>query len=209
MRMSRAILCGASLVAGLLATSGCGDFFANQTASLGGTVGGGRGTVRVLFINNTSFRAVTTYGSYEQTDQGSQPAFEQFAPNDFQRTLEGDQSSDLRLLQCGRVVGVGSSELLALIAENVPDTTSVPGNLQGGSIVEEALVEGVEFYSVSTDDDGNEALVLEGRARPLVTLLGADFACNSLLIFRLEFDDADPDFRFRVDFEVIPADSDR
>ncbi len=210
MRMSRAGLGTVSLVAALLAVGGCADFFTNQTASLGGSVGGGRGTVDVLFINNTPFRAVMTYGSYEQTDQDSQPAIEQFAPNDLQRTLDGEATSDIRLLPCGRVFGVGSTQLLALIDENVPDDVSVPGNLPDRSIVTEALVEGVEFFSFTTDDeDDQEVLAFEGRARPLVALLGADFPCNSLLIVRLEFDDGDPDFRFRVDFELIPSESDR
>ena len=73
---------------------GCVDFFANQTASLGGDVAGRRGTVRVLFINNTPYRAVFTYGTYDQTDTSFVPDFAQFAL-DGGTTLDAGQASSV------------------------------------------------------------------------------------------------------------------
>ena len=55
-----------------LLAGGCAIPLDNLTASLGGSTAAARGTVRVLFINNTPHRAVFTYGTFDQTDQFSQ-----------------------------------------------------------------------------------------------------------------------------------------
>lgn len=181
--------------------TGCAIPLANLSASLGGGTAGGRGTVRVLFINNTPFRAVFTYGTFDQTDQFSQPDFRQFGPSDAEPVLDGDRESSLdpadgaSPLTCGRVFSIGGSELLRLIDANLPTATTI----------DDALVEGVVFLDTSAD---GEAATSAGFAPPFEALLGMDFPCESLLIVRLEHDDVGPD-PFRVDFEVIPADSTR
>jgi len=177
---------------------GCAIQFANLSASLGGGTAGGRGSVRVLFINNTPFRAVFTYGTFDQTDQFSQPDFRQFGPSGTGLVLDGDSESSLdpgggaTPLTCGRVFSIGSSDLLRLIGENLPTATTI----------DEALVEGVSFL------DTGDAATSPGSAPPFEALLGVDFPCESLLIVRFELDDFGPD-PFRVDFEVIPSDSTR
>ncbi len=226
---------------------GCENFLANQSASLGGDTAGGRGTLRVLFINNTPHQAVFTYGTYDQTDPSFVPDFAQFTvAGDL--TLDAGEASSLALpsaltldvqcalsgtcLECARVFGIGSPALLQLIRNNVP-------NDNVGD--EEAMLEGVEFFGTSVEDDtaedaedagdeegtdGEDADDLDdadpdpededaaeptgqGFAPPFEALLGVDFPCNALLIIRFEIDQPAPDASFRVDFELIPSESDR
>lgn len=182
-------------VVGLSAT-GCGTTFFNQTASLGGETAGRRGNVQVLFINNTPHRAVFTYGTFDQTDQFAEPHFEQFEPGEFDRTLEGDSQSGIRTLTCGRVFSIGSEALQDAMRLNLPED----------DYSDEALVDGAEFLDIDDDTDSEPSPA--GAAPAFEALLGVDFACGSLLILRLEFNDAGPS-AFRIDFEVVPSSSER
>lgn len=182
-------------VAGCFGLVGCTGDFANLLASFGGVVAGRRGEVQVLVINNTSFRAVFTLGTYNQTDPASVPDFSQFSHDADGLVLEGDESSPIGVFDCARVFGIGGSRLIDLIERNVDESDVLP----------EALIDGVEFFSVS-EADGEP--ISQGRAAPFEALLGVDFPCNALLILRLEVDDAGPD-PFRVDFELIPSESTR
>lgn len=184
------------LFAAILAGSGC-NLIANQSAPLGGDTAGTRGEVQVVFINNTPFRAVFTTGTYDQFDQFSEPDFDQFALSaDDGDTLEGDDSTTIGTFDCGRVYSVGGSNLLNLIEANRFDA----------NVVADAFIEGVAFYEV--DPDTGEAIELMGTAPALDELLGVDFPCNGLLIFRFEFDDVGPN-DFLITFELIPSDSSR
>ena len=72
---------------------------------------------------------------------------------------------------------------------------------------DDILVEGIRFSSAEDDaDDANEAT--EGVAAPHEALIGVDFECGALLIYRLEVNDAGPD-PFIVDLTVIPGESTR
>jgi hypothetical protein len=197
---------GVPITAALLTLAGCGEFFLNLTASLGGGTAGGRGTVRVLFINNTPHRAVFTYGSYDQTDQFSQPDFAQFGLKNSARHLDGDAETSLdpfesgSYITCARVFGIGSPEMLRLIEENRSDAETD----------EDALVEGVEFFQIGGDDgqDPGAEPVSIGFAPPFEALLGVDFPCSALLIIYFEINDPGPD-PFRIDFQLVPSESDR
>lgn len=187
------------MLASLVATTGCVEFLANQTTSLGGSTAGDRGQIRVAIINNTPHLAAMTVGTFDQVDSFSEPDFGQFSfkedPATGETRLDGDGNTGIFVLQCGRVFSVGSPDLLELIEVNLPDVTPQ----------DEAFVEGVDFYRV--DEDGEpEALI--GSAPPLEALLGVDFPCNALLILHLEIDDFGPE-PFRVDFELIPSESTR
>ncbi|MFQ5414890.1 MAG: hypothetical protein ACE5E6_10575 [Phycisphaerae bacterium] len=188
----RARRAAAALV--MLVAAGCGDFVLNQTASLGGSSPGSRGSVRVVFINNTPHRAVFTAGGFDPADQAFAPEdFVQFSSGGGGMTLDGDSQSDILTMTCARVVGVGSPTLLELIDRNLPDA----------EVDAAAFVTGVRFVN---GDAGDEPV---GTAPPLEALIGVDFPCNALLIFRLEFDDSPGGDPFRVDFDVIPAASSR
>jgi len=180
-----------------LGATGCGEGWVNQTAPLGGNTVGRRGNVGVIVLNNTPYRAVFTLGSYDQSDAQAQPDFRQFllegAP-----TLDSDSGSSLLSFDCARVFSMGGPRLLALI-----DSTD------SANVVQDALIEGVEFFAVDSANP-DAAPVSQGLAAPFEVLLGVDFPCNSLLIFKLEVNDAGPSQEpFRVDFELIPSSSSR
>ncbi len=185
-----------------LLASGCTIPLDNLTTSLGGSTGGARGTVRVLFINNTPHRAVFTYGTLDQTDQFSQPDFRQFGVDETSRNLDGNSESSIRPadgqspLFCARVFSIGSPNLRSLIDEN----------LAGETVIDEALVDGVEFFDI--DEDGDSDAKSVGFAPPFEALLGVDFPCAALLIIYFELDDLGP-VPFRIDFELIPSSSTR
>lgn len=180
----------------LACLGGCGNWLQNLTASFGGVQAGTRGNVRVLFINNTPHRAVFTFGSYDQSDPDAAPAFRQFGPEDFDTNLEGDATSAIITIPCARVFAIGSDELLKRIRDRADDNT----------FFEEGLVDGVEFLGDGEGGDGE--LVSRGAAPPFEAMLGVDFPCNALLIFRLEINDLGP-APFLIDFELVPSASDR
>ena len=190
------------LILSVIFADGCAVPPANLTASFGGSTAGSRGSVRVLFINNTPQRAVFTYGTYDQTDQFSQPDFRQFGLNSTDLILDGDSESSIDPISgqspliCARVFGVGSPDLLRLIDEN----------LSGATVIENALSNGVEFFDVG--DDGDAEAASAGFAPPFEALLDVDFPCAALLIVRFEVNDVGPD-PFRIDFELIPSGSTR
>ena len=190
------------LILSAIFADGCAIPPANLTASFGGSTAGSRGSVRVLFINNTPQRAVFTYGTYDQTDQFSQPDFRQFGLNSTDSNLDGDSESSIDPINgqspliCARVFSIGSPDLLGLIDEN----------LSGATVVDNALLNGVAFFDVG--DDGNAEAGGVGFAPPFEALLDVDFPCAALLIIRFEVNDVGPD-PFRIDFELIPSDSTR
>jgi len=197
--VSNRVISAIWLVQGLMVLPGCGVDFSNLTASLGGNVAGRRGQVQIAFFNNTPYRAVFTFATYDQTDQSSEPDFRQFGHDEDGLILEGDSNSPIGALDCGRVFSIGGPRMLALIADNLPDAP----------IADEAFIEGVEFFSISDEDsDAATSPITQGKAPPFEALLGVDFPCNALLIVRLEIDDVGP-APFRIDFELIPSQSTR
>lgn len=188
---------GYLLIGALLggASAGCGDAWRHQTASLGGSTAGSRGSIRVLIINNTDWRPAFTLGTYDPADRLTEADFEQFGVKDRERTLDGSETSDFISVRCGRIFAVGSPGLI----EAVPDADDPT------SISQEALSEGVTFYDVSGDEADP---VVVGTAPPLEALLGVDFPCGALLVIYLEPADVGTE-GFRIDFGVIPAESTR
>ncbi len=172
---------------------GCSvDTFQNQTASFGGDQAGSSGNIGVAFINNTPFRAIFTYGTYNNTDQFDQPDVDQFVSVPGGNALEGEVVGNLRTLSCDRVFSVGDSELLRLIEENADDSALAP----------EALFEGIAFSSAPVGDERTN-VATEGFAPPVRALLGVDFPCGSIIIIRFEIADLGV-APFRADFEMIP-----
>jgi hypothetical protein len=187
-------------VAAGVGLAGCGADFSNLTASFGGATAGTRGKVRVVFINNTPYRAVFTVATYDQIDRSSGLDFRQFSNDPTGLVLDGDSTSAIGSLDCARVFSIGGPRLIALF-ETLADANAVP----------EALIEGVEFFRVEAaagDAAAAPAPVSQGKAPPFEALLGVDFPCNALLIVRFEIDDLGP-APFRTDFELIPSQSTR
>ena len=167
----------------------CTPAWLNNTSSLGGDTPGGRGSVQVIFVNNTPWRAVFTVGVYDPQDQNSVPQIEQFqvdagaADNGFNRGLAGNESSDVISFTCGRAVSIGDAALLDRIAETNPTPTN------SGPLAAEALILGVGFSEKPLDDAEADS-VFVASADPLVTLQGAEFQCDSLLVYTFTPDPA-------------------
>lgn len=184
-----AIMCGGCSIEPLL----------HQTASFGGNAAGDRGNALVLFINNTPYRAVFTFAAYDDLDQNTFAADRNpesrifaFTDDDDGPNLDGDAFSEILTVKCCRVFSVGGETMRQLIRESLPPD----------EIVDDALVPGVHFVGVESDDEDAPLPIAEPRD----LLLGLDFPCDSLVIFRFEINEVgDADAGFRVDYEVIPA----
>lgn len=187
-RRNRIVLfCAAATISAV----GCGEGWLNQTAPLGGSTVGGRGDLGVIVLNNTPYRAVLTLGSYDQIKNDIVPDVRQFTL-DGSTVLDGEADSGLLTFSCARVFSLGGPRLLALIeSSDLPD-------LDAG-----ALIEGVEFFAVD-EADASIQPASQGMAAPFEVLLGVDFPCGALLIFKLEVNDSG-DQPFRVDYELIPS----
>lgn len=166
-------------------------------ASLGGDTVGERGTVRVLFINNTPHRAIFTAGVYDPSDQDTNPEFVQFAANASGSILEGNSSSAILELPCARAISIGTRGLLDL----------VEANNDAADLEAAALIEGVGFSSAAIGEDGDDEPD-QGVAAARAFFIGSDFPCNALLIVRFEFNDLGPE-PFLIDFSYIPSESTR
>lgn len=197
-------------------TAGCIPAILNNTASLGGNLPGERGFVDVVFINNTPYRALFTYGSYDQQDQNFRfdadqaPPFRQLGQfvavpdptNVLQAQLPGNTASDTVRLRCGRVLAVGTSQLIGAIAVSDLNLDLDPN----------VLVEGIGFSDRTLDDP--QAGITTYVAPGMALLQGFDFPCGrtaetatdtseiATVIFTFELDEQQPS-GFRVDTQVI------
>ncbi len=187
------------------------DTILNQTASFGtdGTfapagaplTSGLRGTFRVFIENNTPFRAIFTYGSFDNTDERTTPAFFQFTPNSqivapgSSVTLEGNTNSGVVTFPCARVFSMGSRSLISLVQEN-------PGTF-ATQIEQDGLIDGIGFSDIPPNADV-AAQPNQGFAAGYEARLGADFNCGSLLVLSLEFNETGAN-RFRVNATVFPS----
>jgi hypothetical protein len=156
-------------------------------------------TIRVGFINDTPYRAIFTFGAYDQLDKTS-------LPTGFgQLRVEGHTSSAQVDQPCRQSFSVGGDALIRLITENKNDPNI---NITD----EKALVTGVNFSSAPANDP-LAAEPTEGTAQGLVVLSGVDFTCartdirqttgTGLLLFTFVQDAASPG-GFRIDFSFIP-----
>ncbi len=184
----------------------CPDGLLNDIADLGGDTPGARGTVSIVFDNQTPYRAIFTVGVYDPQDQTSLPQYIQYAvdpdatANAFNRglaagttTLQGDLP-----FTCGRVVSIGGADMISIIKGE--DLTPADGS----AVIDDALREGIYFSDKALNDadaNGVDAPIL--HADPVVSLLGPDYECDALLIFHFAVDNTQAD-GVRVTLDVIP-----
>ena len=155
-------------------------------------------TIRVGFINDTPYRAIFTFGAYDQLDKTSIPT------GSGQLRLEGHTSSTQINEPCRQTFSVGGEELIQLIKENEKDPNI---NITDP----DALIRGVNFSSAPIGDP-LAAQPTEGTAEPLLVLSGVDFTCartdirettgTGLLLFTFVEDAAAPG-GFRIDFSFV------
>lgn len=186
------------LAIGLVGTAACGPYgLLGNATSLGGDTAGDRGSIHVVFINNTPYRAIFTYGVYDTDSTEFGPEFGQFVvdpstSNPLEGRLEGNTTSSIITLDCARVFSIGGSELITRIKDKDLDVGAD----------EEALVAGIGF-SDKTLDDAQAGQATAGRADEVVTMQGTKFACDSLLVYTFTQDSTQAS-GFRVGFQVIP-----
>jgi hypothetical protein len=154
--------------------------------------------LQVGFINNTPFRAIFTFGAYDQLDKDTLPT------GFTQLRLEGNTASAQQTQPCRKTFAVGGEKLIQLIDDNRNDPNI---NITD----ERALVRGVNFSGAALGDP-LEAEPTEGTAEPTLLLNGVDFTClrtdirqatgTGVLLFTFEQDAGAPG-GFRIDFSFI------
>ncbi len=142
--------------------------------------------LQVGFINNTAFRAVFSFGSYDPLDKDTSPT------NFGQLRLEGNSSSPQLAQPCRKVFSLGGEELVRLIGVN---------NLAVND--PRALLDGVNFSGAPLGDP-LEAAPTEGTAQGRILQGGVDYNCEGLALFTFEQDATAPG-GFRVDYTFVPA----
>jgi hypothetical protein len=161
----------------------------------------GRPTPRAIsvgFINDTPFRAIFTFGAYDQLDENT-------LPTGFgQLRLEGNTSSAVQTQPCRKTFSVGGAELIKLIEDNESDPNITVTD-------ENALIDGV-YFSGAPVGDPLEAEPTEGTAEGRAVLNGVDFTCQrvniddltgtGLLLFNFVQDAGAPG-GFRIDFSFV------
>ena len=154
--------------------------------------------IQVGFINNTPFRAIFSFGSYDQFDRDT-------IPTGFgQQRLEGNSSSPQIAQPCRQTFSLGGAELIRLLELNQNDPTI---NITDPR----ALIDGVNFSGAPLGDP-LEAEPTEGTAEGRLVLSGVEFTCvrtdirdttgTGLLLFTFEQDATAPG-GFRVDFSFV------
>lgn len=178
----------AAPAAGLLAHGGCfagSDFYQNNTTLR-------TGTLELIFINTTRFRASFTFGSYDALDKTPGAAVVQ------QLRVEAQSTSAPQSVACRRNAVVGTTELIR---------RAVDADFEDDDAFDaDAFVEVVNFSSAPADDPA-AGQPTEGFARGINRLLGVDFDCRDRLFFTF-VEDPDSPGGFRIDFSEIPNDDD-
>jgi hypothetical protein len=155
-------------------------------------------TLLVGFINNTPFRAIFTFGTYDQLNKDALPV------GFVQIRLEGNTASAQIAQPCRKTFSLGGAELIQLIEVNAESPLI---NITDP----EALVVGVNFSSAPANDP-LAAEPTEGKAEPLVLLNGVAYTClrtdirettgTGLIIVTFEQDASAPG-GFVADFEFV------
>ncbi len=186
---------GAAFVWGacLVATASCGlpEFFVNNTISLGGPTPGGRGNIQVTLVNNTQYFVSMTFGAYDPLDEGLVPDYQQvFADSDHpeQRIEPGTTSPTFTFINT-RSFSLGDRGLIQAIRDRDSEADLA------------TLSEGITLSDKLLDAEGVQQFTLNGVANQ-VQLLGINYQVESLLIFKLQPDAAQPD-GVRIDVDVV------
>jgi hypothetical protein len=172
--------------------------FVNNTVALGGSTPGSRGGIEMQFVNNTPFRAIFTFGTYDPQNSTFTPEFGQFFVDaDPANRLEGNTTSRLFTFAgsangttgVGRVVTVGGSGIIQFIKDQKLEANDT------------ALTPGVTFSSSPLDSpDADQPTA--GRAPALDLFIGVDYQHDSRIIFTFNVDPTQAS-GFRIDHTVI------
>lgn len=152
------------------------------------------GNVSVQFINNTPFRAIFSFGTYDSLDRNPP------GPVSLnQQRLEANSVSTPVAAPCRRDAALGTAEYIQRVVDTKGDT--------GNNFDADAFNPVINFSS-APQGSTSEALPTEGTADGLTLRLGVDFKCGDTIIFTFEVDPNSPG-GFRVDHSILsvkPAD---
>ena len=157
-----------------------------------GATPGGRGNLFVAVVNNTGFFVSMTFGAYDPLNEALPPAYRQFvsdADHPAAQRLEPGTTSETFTFVCSRAVSLGDRGLIAAIRERDPDADL------------ETLKEGITFSDKLLSDPTALQFTLNGVAHQ-VQQHGVNYQCESLVVFRLESDVAEP-YGVRIDVDVL------
>ncbi len=193
MRRMGISMIGLSLLAGVSMSACTSEAFLNNTASLGGgfsTATGQliRGALTVVFDNRTPYRAVFTYGLYDQQDRSfafdptQQNAREmgQFVQSlspslpttTVQAELLGNTFSAPITLRCARTLDVGTQRVVEVV-----QMSNMTVDLDA-----KALQPGIYLYPANDPTAADPIARIDGVS----IFQGAEFPCEALVIVTLE-----------------------
>jgi hypothetical protein len=172
----------AAAVAGALSVSvGCSTTWLNLTKER-------TGTVNLVFINTTPYRAAFTYGTYDAWDRLPGPvAFGQLA-------LDGDTTSASISRTCARNVAVATSALVQRVLDTDGD--------EEDPTFEPDMFSSVVNFSDAPGDSEAALLPTVGTALGIEVRLGVDYSCGDSIFFTM-VEDPDAEGGFRVDHQVV------
>lgn len=164
--------------------AGCtSTFLANQTAPI-------NGTIEIVFINDTPYRASFTYGIFDALDRT--------APGDVamsQTRIEAGQNETPAPVFCTRSFAIGTSEFINRALQANADKDA------GAAFDPDAFSTKVHFSSAPADSP-LAAVPIVGTAQGVEKLAGVDYNCLDRLIFTFR-QDPDAAGGFRIDYQVI------
>jgi len=172
------ILVGGSLVAGL---GGCiGEVGQNLTKER-------TGNITMVFINNTPYRAVFSFGTWDEWDRTPGAVTMQ------QLGVDAYTSTGPATLPCRRNAAIGTQDFVdRVVATDADDTVDF----------EPDFFDTVVRFSRAPSDTDPAGMPTEGTALGIEVLLGVDYSCEDQLVFTF-VQDPQAEGGFRIDYEVI------
>jgi hypothetical protein len=181
-RMRVSLLAVVSVVLTSFAASGCGGtLFINQTQDVDGNL-------NIQFVNNTTARAIFTFGTFDDLDRSPGPV--QFS----QLRVEAGTSTNVTSLTCARDMAVATQKL----ADRIIDTNSD----EQDNFDPDAFDTVVRFSSAPLGSSA-EDLPTAGTAEGVRLLLGVHYTCNDAVIVTFNEDPNAPG-GFAIAVQVIP-----
>lgn len=178
-RQALRLLAGSAIC---LLTAGCGPFFINQTDEVDGTIS-------AQFVNNTSARAIFSFGTWDALNIGRTSPV-----NVLQQSVEANTTSAPAAITCARNFAIATDDLVErVLMSDEPNTGNVDLSLLNETI----------FFSAAPVGDPAEEAPTAGQAIGVELLLGVNYSCGDLIILTFEEDVFAPE-GFRVDVTIVP-----
>jgi hypothetical protein len=151
------------------------------------------GTITVLIINDTPYRAAFSFGSYDGLNRDPPGAI------DFvQSRIEAHTTPEPFELECRRNVAIATEDL----RQRAIDTREYEEEEFDAD-----AFSAVVHFSAAPPDDAQAASPTAGYAEGVEVLLGIDYACGDQLVFTF-VEDAAASGGFQVEFSLLRTEGD-